>query len=312
MLPQLLSSGPSRLQRLASRPNLRHAEPVPHEPVLECVVNISEGCDHRALEDLATATGASLLDVHRDCAHHRSVFTLGGNYEVVAGAARRLAARAVDLVDLSRHHGAHPRLGAVDVVPFVALRGRPLADEPAGDDRGAHPGARAVRDEFAQWAGGALELPVFLYGPERSLPELRRSAWSTARPDYGPGHPHPTAGAVAVGCRPLMLAYNLWLARPQVTEARALAAKLRSADVRALAFRLGGDVQLSFNLINPLVVGPKEVMDAVASELEVVRAELVGLVPSSVLQRVPRRRWAELGLTEERTIEARLEEAWGK
>lgn len=249
---------------------------------------------------MAAAAGAPLLDVHADCWHNRSVFTLGGEDEEVAEAARRLALRAVDLLDLTRHSGAHPRFGVVDVVPFVALEGWPLRDpqEPVA--------ARSARDAFGQWAATQLGVPVFLYGPERTLPDVRRHAWHGLNPDEGPPKPHPTAGSVAVGCRPLMVAYNLWLASADLGLARRIAKSVRSSAVRALAFALGGQVQVSFNLVRPLEIGPGQVMDLVSREAPVERAELVGLVPQSVLDQVPRARWPSLGLSDRCTIEDRL------
>jgi glutamate formiminotransferase / 5-formyltetrahydrofolate cyclo-ligase len=268
---------------------------------LECVVNISEGCDDETIATMADAAGRCLLDVHSDCGHHRSVFTLVGPDAPVQAAVRALARSAVGLLDIRRHAGAHPRIGVLDVVPWVALDGWPLQDSEGGAGAGR---ARAARDEFAAWASTELGLPVFLYGPERSLPELRRRAWVSLGPDVGPPAPHPTAGAVAVGCRPLMVAYNLWLAGADLVTAKALAATLRSPVVRALAFPLGDSVQVSFNLLRPLVVGPAEIWDEVAAVATITRAELVGLVPQIVLSKIPPARWEELDLGIEKTIEA--------
>lgn len=274
--------------------------------MLECVVNISEGRDQVVLEHLATAAGRPLLDLHSDAFHHRSVFTLGGPDAEVALSARRLARTAVELVDLASHNGAHPRFGAVDVVPFVALAGWPLND--AGPPCQVAGPACAARDSFAAWAGSELGLPSFCYGPARSLPEVRKLAWRGLGPDYGPPRADPKSGSVAVGCRPLMVAYNLWLARPDLAQAQAIARQLRSREVRALAFALGGEVQVSCNLLRPLEVGPAEVAARVAGVSEVARAELVGLVPYLALERVPRHRWAALDLADDKTIESRLEE----
>jgi glutamate formiminotransferase len=273
------------------------------EPLLECVVNLSEGCDLAALAALSAAAGRCLLDRHSDCAHHRSVFTLAGGESAVLNAVRELVRAAVKLLDLRGHIGAHPRFGVVDVVPWVALEGWPLKDaQGPGAER-----ALKARDAFALWAARDLGLPAFLYGPGRSLPEVRREAWRTVLPDFGPREPHPTAGSVAVGARGLMVAYNLWLEEPDLAKARAVAAALRSAEVRALAFALGERVQVSCNLVQPLVVGPAQVWDAVASIAPVATAELVGLVPHAVLAATPKWRWEELDLAVERTIEERLE-----
>lgn len=265
--------------------------------MLECVANVSEGRDAARLDALAAAAeagGAALLDVHADPEHHRSVFTLVG--PAVPAGARSLARRAVELLDLRFHRGAHPRLGVLDVMPFIEL-------DPTRDQQEA----RRARDDFAIWAGAELGLPCFLYGPGRSLPEVRRGAFSILAPDTGPPAPHPTAGAVAVGLRPPMVAYNLWLRDQDLAMARALAGRLRGAAVRALGFDLDGRAQLSFNLIEPSRVGPADIYDrAVAAGARVDRAELVGLVPSAVLEAIPERRWTELGLSRAVTIEERL------
>jgi glutamate formiminotransferase len=273
------------------------------EPLFECVVNLSEGCDPAALAALSAAAGRCLLDRHSDCAHHRSVFTLAGGESAVMNAVQELVRAAVTLLDLRGHIGAHPRFGVVDVVPWVALEGWPLRDaQGAGAERGLK-----ARDAFALWAASDLGLPVFLYGPGRSLPEVRREAWRTLLPDFGPLEAHPTAGSVAVGARGLMVAYNLWLEEADLAKARAVAAALRSEEVRALAFALGERVQVSFNLVRPLVVGPAQVWDMVADIAAIANAELVGLVPHAVLAATPERRWEELDLAVERTIEERLE-----
>jgi len=273
--------------------------------VLECVINVSEGRRLDVLDALAEAAGTSLVDRHADPHHHRAVLTLAG--PEVEAAARAVATAAVAGIDLRAHDGAHPRLGVVDVVPFVPL---------AGSDMAA---AVDARDAFAAWAGEALGLPCFFYGPPgggeggrwagtgRTLPELRRGAFSTVGPDTGPPTPHPTAGACAVGARPVLVAYNLWLAPPaDLDTARAVAARLRGPAVRALGLDLGGRPQVSCNLVDPTVVGPGAVFDAVAAHAPVERAELVGLVPAAVLAAEPPDRWAQLDLHPDRTIEARL------
>jgi glutamate formiminotransferase / 5-formyltetrahydrofolate cyclo-ligase len=266
--------------------------------MIECVVNVSEGRDDALLARLSAACGSDVLDVHRDVHHNRAVFTLLGEQ-----APRRLAAAAVAGIDLARHEGVHPRLGAVDVVPFVAL------DEPAS-------GARRARDEFAVWAGDELALPCFLYDDERPLPEVRRRAFADLDPDTGPLTAHPTAGACAVGVRGVLVAWNLWLPGDQIATARHIARTIRRADVRALGLQVGDRVQVSMNLVNPTRTGPAEVWDEVAELCEragtrVEGAELVGLLPAVVLDAVPERRWAQLDLTPERTIEHRIARSGG-
>ena len=264
--------------------------------VLECVVNVSEGRRADVVAAIGAAAGPCLLDVHSDAHHHRSVLTLAG--PDVEDAARAVAREAIARIDLTAHDGVHPRLGAVDVVPFVPLAGSSMDD------------ALAARDRFAAWAADALAVPCFLYGPERTLPDVRRRAFTDLAPDVGPGAPHPTAGAAAVGARPVLVAYNLWLAPGvPVTVARDIARSLRSEHVRALGLDVGGQAQVSCNLIAPLVVGPDAVYDAVAAQAAVARPELVGLAPAAVVAGIPEARWAALDLGSSRTIEARLQQA---
>ncbi len=272
--------------------------------MIECVVNVSEGARPDLVEAVAGAAGEALIDLHSDPWHNRSVLTLAGPDLVEA--VRAVAAVAVELLDLSTHSGAHPRLGVLDVVPFAPVLHAP----PAGGAVDLSEATRA-RDGFARWAGKRLELPCFLYGPERSLPELRSSAFKTIEPDAGPGLPHPSAGATCVGARGPLVAYNLWLAGGDARLARDIARSLRRPGLRTLGLEVGGRAQVSCNLVAPALVGIGTVHDEVARRAPIERAELVGLVPSWALEAEPRRRWHELGLSADRTIEARLAGATG-
>lgn len=258
--------------------------------MLECVVNISEGRDDATLAALADAGGDALLDLHRDPHHHRCVLTLLGHEAV-----RQVARVAVARIDLRAHEGVHPRIGVVDVVPFVALTGSAPAD------------ALEARDAYARWSAAELGVPAFLYGPERTLPELRRLARQGAEPDIPAVRTAPGAGASAVGQRDVLVAYNLWLADPDLDLARAVAREIRQPGLRTLGLAVGDRVQVSMNLVAPDELGPARAYDLVAERAEVAGAELVGLVPRRVLDEVPRHRWAELDLDEDRTIEARWE-----
>jgi glutamate formiminotransferase len=265
--------------------------------VLECVINLSEGRDRDLLARLAGEVDGSLLDLHADEYHHRSVFSLAG--EDVLDAAKALCALAIEHLDLRRHEGVHPRLGVVDVVPFAPV-GVPL-----GPDMDLH-AAIAARDSFAQFAGTDLGLPCFLYGPERSLPEIRRSAFRGLAPDTGPRSPDPRTGAVCVGARPPLIAYNLVLASADLALGKSIANTIRSNSVRSLGLRVGTAVQVSCNLVEPWIVGPGECYDRVAALAEIRSAELVGLLPAEVLDGIDRVRYAQLDVAADRTIEARL------
>src|ERR1700691_2614244 len=163
---------------------------------MECVVNVSEGRDEALLRRLAAAAGPALLDQHRDPDHNRTVFTLAGPADLVAEASRALATATLAHLDLRRHSGAHPRLGVLDVVPFVPYEpGRPAPRDLAA--------AVEARDRFAGWLRADMGVPSFLYGPlsggrTRSLPDIRRLAFGAGpdglRPDAGPAQADPRHG----------------------------------------------------------------------------------------------------------------------
>jgi glutamate formiminotransferase len=272
-------------------------------PVLASAINVSEGSDLATLELLADACGDLLLDLHRDADHHRSVLTMGGPDVELLSRVQSLVTVAVQTLDLDGHTGVHPRFGVVDVVPFTPVGTADLTS------------AIEARDRLAIWAGATLGIPCFLYGPMpdggvRSLPEVRRGAFGALQPDTGPGRPHASAGAIAIGARGPLVAYNLWVSGLTAAETRAVAAGIRSKSLRALGLVVGGSTQVSCNLVDPERVGPAEAYDRVTASLlpggRIERAELVGLVPAAVLARTPENRFDELGLSPRDGLEARL------
>jgi glutamate formiminotransferase / 5-formyltetrahydrofolate cyclo-ligase len=289
--------------------------------VLECVVNVSEGRRREVVTAVAAACGTALLDVHTDPDHNRSVLTLAGPSDQVAAAAMALARVAVEHIDVSAHTGVHPRLGAVDVVPFV-----PLGDRTAN-------GLAAAADLARSWAKRVAEelgVPVFLYGAadpqKRSLPDVRRGAFRERAPDFGPSEPHPTAGAMAVGARPVLVAVNCELApggglEGDLAVARAVARAVRERDgglpgVRALGFALAsrGRAHVSMNLTDLAATGVEAACEAVRRGVaerggEVTAVELVGLLPAAELERCSGEFLAWSRLSADRTIEARLRAA---
>lgn len=277
---------------------------------LECVVNVSEGRDEAVLSELCASAGPALLDLHRDPHHHRAVLTLAGPPDDVTAGARSLATATVERLDLRTHDGVHPRLGVLDVVPFVPYEPGHAAPVDLTD-------AAAHRDDFARWLGDELGVPSFVYGPlaggrNRTLPDIRRHAFAPSgglTPDFGPVRPDPRTGATAVGARRVLVAYNVWVSTLEV--ARRVAPRVRGPQVRALALAVGERAQVSCNLIEPDAFGPAQLYDAVAALAAdagsaVEGAELVGLLPEVLLAAVPAARWPELGLSAEATVEARL------
>ena len=265
--------------------------------MLEAVPNVSEGRDPGAVEEIgrALAGGVRLLDVHADADHHRSVYTLAGDEDAIVRSLVAGAASAVDVIDLRVHDGVHPRVGAVDVVPLV-----PLAPDGMEAARGA---ALATAELLASELG----LPVFLYGEvgqgrrpaffrRGGLRELeRRIEAGELEPDLGPRAIDPRSGAVLVGARAPLVAYNVDLATDDVSVAKEVAAAVRESGggmpgVQAIGLRLprAGRTQVSMNVLDlersPLhEVYARIVAEAVVRGVAVEGGELVGLVPASVV-----------------------------
>jgi glutamate formiminotransferase len=260
---------------------------------LEAVPNFSEGRDRSTVDALGQALGgrAELLDVHADADHNRSVFTLvGSEDELVEGLLEGISC-AVARIDLERHEGAHPRIGAADVVPIVPIR-------PAEMER-----ARACALELSERVGRGLDLPVFLYGelaPGRGpaffrrggTAELaRRLASGELVPDFGPPQLHPTAGGVIVGARRPLIAFNVNV-RGELEVARTIAGVVRESGggfpgVRALGLDLprAGLVQVSMNVEDWEAAALHDIVARVEEEArsrgaQVVGSELVGLMPA--------------------------------
>ena len=272
-------------------------------PLIECVPNFSEGRDRQRIENLVAAMnavkGAWVLDLHSDADHNRSVVTLAGEPQAVAEAALRGVAKAAELIDLRRHSGAHPRIGAIDVLPFVPIENVTMEDCVAL--------ARNAGQEI--WAHHRI--PVYFYEeaalrPERrKLESLRRGEFEYLRdevlrntdraPDVGGPALHPSAGAVAVGARKFLIAYNINLDTPDLSVARKIARLIRASSgglphVKAIAVELRERklAQVSTNLTDFEQTPIGRVFEAV--RLEAARegcgihsSEIVGLVPRKAL-----------------------------
>jgi glutamate formiminotransferase len=260
---------------------------------LESVPNFSEGRDQATIDALARAlsSDARVLDVHADVDHNRSVFTLIGEDDRLVGALLGAIVVARERIDLRRHEGAHPRIGAADVVPIVPI-------EPGDTER-----ARVVARVLAERIGEELELPVFLYGElgggsgpaffrRGGLEQLqRRVDAGEVRPDFGPSRLDPSAGGVLVGARRPLIAFNVNL-RGDLQAARQVAAAVRESGggfpgVRALGLQLpsSGLVQVSMNVEDWEAAALHEILARIQSEAEargaeVVGSELVGLMPA--------------------------------
>lgn len=278
---------------------------MPSSRLVECIPNFSEGRRPDRLRSIAEAISAvesaCVLDTHIDPDHNRSVITFVATPERVVEAAVSAVRRASELIDMRTHQGEHPRLGATDVLPFVPLRGVTMDD----CVKIAHEAGAAIARE--------LSIPVYFYEraakrPERvNLEDVRRGALELLReqitsnperaPDEGLAQVHESAGAIAIGARPFLIAFNVILRSMDVAIARQIARTIRARNgglpfVKALGFRLQtrGLVQVSMNLVNYEVTGMTEAYDAVWRQAEILgieieSAEIVGLVPQNALDR---------------------------
>lgn len=270
--------------------------------MIECVPNVSEGQRTDVIESLAAAIASvehvQLLHWCADPSHHRSVFTFAGEAEPLRQAVLKLFGQAVARIDLRSHRGVHPRIGVVDVVPFV-----PLAGSTMNDCVGI---ARATAEAVAS----CFEIPVYLYEEaasrplRRNLAEIRRGGFEgLARrmtdpqwlPDYGPPAPHPTAGASAVGARRPLIAYNVNFATDRLDVARRIASRIRFSSgglpcVKAMGVPLErrGIVQVTTNLTDYRQTSLRRVFDLIGQEAEregvtILESELIGLVPADAM-----------------------------
>lgn len=298
--------------------------------IIECVPNISEGrrpdIVKGIVEAVAATPGVHLLDHSSDASHNRSVVTLAGDAEALLAGVLELFARVVPAIDLREHHGEHPRLGAVDVVPFVPIEGVTMAE---CIELARRTGA-AVAERFA--------VPVFLYEEAASRPERRnledirrgefeglaarlaRPEWA---PDFGPAVPHVSAGAVVIGARMPLIAFNINLATDRLDVAKKIASAIRLSSgglrfVKAMGVTLAdrGIVQVSMNLTNYEKTPIFRVFELVKREalrygVPVLESEIVGLVPSGAIVSAAEWYLQMEGFRPDQVLEHRLRSAAG-
>ena len=270
--------------------------------IIECVPNISEGRRTDVIDGIAASLrdvpGLRVLDVQSDVSHNRSVFTLAGDADAMKAGIPKLFEGALAAIDLRSHKGEHPRLGAVDVVPFIPIEGVTMAD------------CVALAKSIAEDVASRFKLPIYLYedassNPARkNLEDIRRGefeglaakmAKSEWAPDYGPTTPHQTAGASVIGARMPLIAYNINLATDRLDVAKKIASAIRMSSgglrfVKAMGIPLDdrGIVQVSMNLTNYEKTPIFRVFDLVKREaarygVNVLESEIVGLVPAAAL-----------------------------
>ncbi len=271
-------------------------------PIIECIPNVSEGRRPEVVESIAEAIravdGARLLDYSSDASHNRSVFTLAGDAAAVKAAVLAMYSRAIEAIDLREHSGEHPRLGAVDVVPFVPIEGVTMA------------ACVALAKEVAAEVASRFGVPVYLYeeassNPARkNLEDIRRGEFEGLAakmatdgwaPDFGPSTPHASAGASVIGARMPLIAYNINLNTNRLDVAKKIAAAVRFSSggfrfVKAMGITLADRniVQVSMNLTNFEKTPILRVFEAVKREADrygvsVLESEIVGLVPAAAM-----------------------------
>jgi glutamate formiminotransferase len=300
------------------------------ERVVECVPNFSEGRRRDVVLSIAEAVAGEatvcVLDQHIDPDHNRSVITFVASAEKIVDAAVVAVRRAAELIDMRTHLGEHPRLGATDVLPFVPIKGVSLED------------CALLAHQAGDRIANELGIPVFFYerAARRSdrvnLEDVRRGALELLReqiasnpdrmPDRGPRQTHETAGAIAVGARPFLIAFNVVLKTDDIAIARQIARSIRARHgglpfLKALGFQLHtrGLVQVSMNLVNYEVTGMDAAFTAVENEaaklgIEIDSAELVGLTPQNALDRNAAYYAKLVDFSDDKILENRMSRCW--
>src|SRR5947208_3099658 len=264
--------------------------------LVECVPNFSAGRDPATIDALRAAMtavpGVQLLDVQTDASHNRSVFTFVAPPAAAVDAAFAAMRVATERLDLTKHSGEHPRMGATDVVPFVPVTGITMDQ------------CVALARALGERVGKELEVPVFLYAraatrPDRVLlPDVRKGEFEGMRgrmldPDFGPKRVHLTAGATAIGARPFLVAFNVYLDTQEIAVAKEIAKQIRTSSgglpgVQASGFIVDGLAQVSMNLLDIDITSPAVVFNAIKARAEkqgvgVQYSEIVGLIPERAL-----------------------------
>jgi glutamate formiminotransferase len=296
--------------------------------IVECVPNFSEGRRKEVVDKIVysirSVPGVKVLDVEMDPDHNRSVVTFVGNKETVQEGAFRGARAARELIDLTKHQGQHPRMGALDVLPFVPLSGVTMED------------CVEIANKVASRIARELKIPIYLYEsaakrPERkNLEDVRRGEFEGLRdaivkdvaryPDYGARAVHPTAGATAVGARMPLIAFNVNLDSKDIGVAKEIAKKIRASsgglpNVKALGFALEhkGVVQVSMNLTDYTVTPISKVFDAIRNEAKsrkvgITEGELIGLIPLDAVCDIASKFLMMSSFTSNQVLERRI---WG-
>jgi len=296
--------------------------------LVECVPNFSEGRNSeivdKIVEEIKKVDGVTLLDRESDPDHNRSVITFIGEPEAVKKAAFAACAKAGKIIDMNKHKGEHPRIGATDVIPFI-----PICDVTMEE-------CVELAKKLGQEISTKLKIPVYLYAeaatrPDRvKLPDIRKGEYeglkeeiktnTDKKPDFGPNKMHPTAGATVVGARHPLIAFNVNLNTNDLEVAKNIARKIRESSggfkaIQAMGFDIKerGIVQVSMNLLNYEVTSMFKVFDAIKEEaekqgVEVIGSEVIGLVPMNALIDVAEKYLKIENFKKDQILERRLRE----
>lgn len=289
--------------------------------VVECVPNFSEGRRKNIINQIAAAAGkvrgAKVLDVEWNTAHNRSLITIVGEPEAVYQAAWAAASVATKMIDMRRHQGEHPRVGATDVVPFVPVANVTLAEC-----------VRLAR-RFGQQVARSLKIPVYLYEaaatvPERvNLADVRKGEYEglvkeMRKPDFGPNNLHPSAGAMVVGARQYLVAYNVNLDTADVGIAKDIASVIREKNgglpgVKALGFAVEGRAQISMNLVDFARTNIDGAYRAIESEaqkrgIKIYNSEVYGMIPLAAIVKMVRDSLKAADFSADQVLEKKLYE----
>lgn len=268
--------------------------------IIECVPNFSEGRDQKIIDQILKSitgvSGITVLGCESDYDHHRSVITFIGTPTAVVEAAFQMAKTASSLIDISKHQGVHPRLGALDVLPLIPLKNISFEE------------TVILAKTLGQRLGKELQIPIYLYEKAASTPKninlahVRKNFSSTiepgtiTKPDFGPRKTHPSAGAICLGVRKILVAFNVNLATTNLSIAKKIAKSIRESSgglkaVKAigLALKQKDCTQVSMNLVDYKVTGIKQVFQAIQKQaaihkVEILESELIGFMPKGALE----------------------------
>ncbi len=295
------------------------------QKIVECVPNFSEGRNKSKMQAIfkaAQVPGVKVFELESDPSHNRCLFTIVGAPDAVLNSVFAAIKVATRVINMEKHQGEHPRIGATDVVPFVPVSGVTMKE------------CITLANHLAKRVTRELKIPVYMYEaaatrPDRvNLADVRRGQYEglkaeiatdkSRKPDYGPTRLHPTAGAMVVGARKYLIAYNVNLNTPNIEVAKKIAAKIREKDgglpgVKALGFKVGKVAQVSMNLVDFAQTNIDEVYGQIAKlakryKVEIKNSEIYGMIPLEALVRMAQTSLKAAGFKAEQVLEKRLYE----